>query len=142
MIVPAKHFELDLVTADRSVFSGRVTSLKAPGTEGAFGVLADHAPMVAALTAGVVEFTDIEGKRHYVAISGGFFEIFRNCAIILADTAEPAQDIDEQRARAALQRAQRRLRRESGEDVDRQRASAAAARASARLKAVELSKRQ
>lgn len=133
-----RTFALEVVTPDRTVFSGEAASLVAPGSEGYFGVMADHAPMVAGLAAGVIKLKEGTGKETVMAVGGGFFEVAANHAIMLADTAELAGEIDRGRAEAALQRARTRLT--GGEPgADRTRARAALTRAEARLKAAVFS---
>ncbi|MCS6860765.1 MAG: F0F1 ATP synthase subunit epsilon [Abditibacteriales bacterium] len=135
--MPEKSFHLDIVTPERLLFSGEVTSVVAPGVKGYFGVMANHQPMIAALSPGVLRVEGAGGGQTVMAVSGGFFEVSDNRAIVLADTAELAQEIDVPRARAAWQRAKDRLmgRLKTDEKLDVDRARAALLRAAARLKA-------
>ncbi len=135
--MPEKSFHLDIVTPERLLFSGEVTSVVAPGLSGYFGVMANHQPMIAALSPGVLRIEEAAGGQTVMAISGGFFEVSNNRAIVLADTAELSREIDTQRARDAMQRAKDRLmgRTKTDEKVDTDRARAALLRAAARLKA-------
>jgi F-type H+-transporting ATPase subunit epsilon len=133
--MPDKNFRLDIVTPERLVFSGEVTSIVAPGVSGYFGIMANHQPLIVALNAGVLRFEEAVGGQTVMAIGGGFFEVSHNRAIVLADTAELAREIDAQRARSAMQRAKDRLMGKSEEKVDADRARAALQRASARLRA-------
>ena len=126
-------FQLEIVTPEKRVYSGRVERFKAPGTEGSFGVLARHAPLLTSLTLGQLTFLDKEGKVRRMAISGGFAEVGRNQATVLAETAEFVEEIDVARARAARGRAQERLEQKE-EGVDLARAQAALARALNRLR--------
>lgn len=126
-------FQLDIVTPERPVFQGAVLSLVAPGVEGQFGILVNHTPFIAALRPGTLKIRDRDNREILLAISGGFFEIARNQAVILADAAEFAAEIDVDRARAAWERARERLR--GGEsEVDRERAERALERAAARIR--------
>jgi F-type H+-transporting ATPase subunit epsilon len=125
---------------DHLLFEGRVQGLVAPGVEGRFGVLARHAPMVAELGPGVFAVVDAEGQRRHFALSSGFLEVRRDGVTALADAAEAALEIDPGRARAALERARRRLQSRAP-DVDTARAEAALRRALARLEAVEKNRR-
>jgi F-type H+-transporting ATPase subunit epsilon len=135
--MPAKSFHLDIVTPERLLFSGETTSVVAPGLSGYFGVMANHQPMIAALSPGVLRVEEAIGGQTVMAISGGFFEVSNNRAIVLADTAELAREIDVSRARQAMQRAKDRLmgRSKAEEKIDTDRARAAFLRAAARLKA-------
>lgn len=128
-------FCFEVVTPERVVFDQPVESLVVPGVEGYLGVLYNHAPMVVHLRIGVVRYREPGGDLKRMAISGGFLEVADNRAVILADTAELAAQIDVMRARAAKERALRRLagRRE---EIDFDRAQAALQRAIARLRAV------
>ena len=97
----ATPFQLDVITPDRTVFSGQVVSLVAPGIAGYLGVLAHHAPLLTALGLGHGRVTDAEGREIHFAISGGFLEVGENRAILLADAAERADEIDVARAEDA-----------------------------------------
>nr|BCX01348.1 MAG: ATP synthase epsilon chain [Bacteroidota bacterium] len=126
----AKTFHLEILTPERVLFSGEVLSLKAPGVLGQFQLLAQHAPLVAQIDIGVLEVVFPNGLRRYFATSGGFVEVKANRAVVLAEAAEAAEEIDIPRAQAALQRAQQRLREPNW---DRARAEAALKRAQNRL---------
>jgi len=106
-------FHLTVVAPDRTIVDEPVTALVAPAVTGYLGVLAHHAPLIAALKVGFLAFVDSNDQRHYVAVGGGFLETSSNGAIVLANTAERATDIDRKRAEAALERARAALR---GED--------------------------
>ena len=110
----AKTFKFDIITPDGLVFSDEVESLRAPGANGGFGVLADHAPFMTITTVGPVEAAS-KDKHRYFATSGGFVEVLQNSVILLAETCEPAEDIDVERAEAAVKRAQERLKSPSPE---------------------------
>ena len=129
-------FNLQIVTPEREVFNGPVEAVKLPGLEGSFGVLADHAPMIAALEAGPLEITDAQGQRMRLAVGGGFFQVANDVAMVLADSAEFAADINVERATASESRARSRLAGEidPGFVLQRDRAEAALKRARARLR--------
>ena len=129
----AGTFTLRIVTPERIVYTGETESLRAPGSEGSFGVLARHAPMVAALGVGPVEFSEA-GSRRQMATSGGFVEVSAEGTMILAETAEFGDEIDVERAQAARDRATERLNQQS--EIDRARAQASLARAINRLSVV------
>lgn len=127
-------FQLEIVTPEKRVYSGAVERFQGPGTEGSFGVLAHHAPLLTSLKTGQINFLDDKGKPRRLATSGGFVEVGNNHATVLAETAEFAEEIDVARAQAARSRAQERLeKKEVGTDVPR--AQAALARALNRLRA-------
>ena len=128
-------FKLEIVTPAKTVYSGQVDSVQAPGSEGSFGVLAGHQPLLASLQIGLLRFVAEGGDEHRMAVSGGFAEVGREQVTVLAETAEFAEEIDAERARAAQERAQERLdRRREAEEVDTARAQAALLRALNRLK--------
>lgn len=130
-------YQLNIVTPERSVFDGAVSSTTLPGESGYLGVWAHHAPMVAALMPGVLtvyEGTSEVPTREY-AVSGGFAQVADNRMILIVDSAEDKGAIDLARAEAALQRAEDRLREALADvSIDVERALAAKERAEARLK--------
>lgn len=127
-------FALEIVTPERVVYSGQVTSLQAPGTEGSFGVMAGHMPLLASLDIGVLRFADEGGEGVRMAVSGGFAEVGRERVTVLAETAESAEEIDVQRAESSRQRAEERLANRDDGEVDAARARSALMRALNRLK--------
>lgn len=96
---------VDIVSPSGRVFSGEATRIKAPGVEGSFEVLKNHAPMIAAIEIGSIVVTDNEGKAITFATSGGFVEVQNNTVSVVAETVELADDIDVERAQAAEKRA-------------------------------------
>lgn len=128
--------EIEVVAADRKVYSGRAVSLMVPGGSGYFGVLHGHAPLISTLAVGEVTITPVDEPPVLLAVSAGFVEVTPDRATILADTAELAEEIDVQRARQARERAEARLR-ERTDEIDYQRAEAALTRAINRLRVVE-----
>lgn len=93
----AKHLQLDIVTPEKVTFSDAVESVSLPAWEGEMGVLPGHMPFVAALKAGELRYV-AEGKTHLLAISGGFAEVGEGKVVVLAETAEMAEEIDQKRA--------------------------------------------
>ena len=127
-------YQLEIVTPEKTVYSGEVKSLRAPGTEGGFGVLAGHHPMLAALGIGPVVFLGQEDGPKSVTISGGFAEVQRDRVTVLAETAEFSEEIDVTRAESARDRARDRLARQRDRQIDAARAQLALARAINRLR--------
>jgi len=127
--------KLDIVTAERVVFSQDVDVVVAPGVEGQLGILPHHAPLMTMLQPGELRVRK-GGEEFSLAISGGFLEVRPDRVIVLADAAERAEEIDMARAEAAKLRAQQRLSHPTP-DVDAARAEAALRRALVRLKVVE-----
>lgn len=113
-------FLLEVATPERVIFSGQVKSIVAPGTEGYFGVLARHAPLVAALDVGELKVTLEDDSEKFLALSGGFLEVSNNVCSVLGDSAELTQEIDLERARQARDRALERLTgKKEGLDITR-----------------------
>lgn len=104
-----KTLKLDVVTPERQALSQEVTALVLPGLAGSFGVLPGHVPMVAALKAGVLKFSSSGGETVY-AIGGGYVEVRPDQVVVLADTAERAEEIDLETARRARQQALTQLK--------------------------------
>jgi F-type H+-transporting ATPase subunit epsilon len=129
----ADRLTLELATPTRLVVSAEVEEVVIPGSQGYFGVLPGHAPLLATL--GIGELTYRVGRDEYhVALSCGFAEVLNDKVIILADVAEAPADIDRARAERARDRAEARLSgRASQEEIDYARAAAALARALIRL---------
>ena len=133
-----KTFHLEIVTPKRIVFKGEVTSFSAPGMDGGFQVLHSHAPLLASLKIGKVKMSEIHGTEIRYAISGGFVEVRENNVILLAETAERVDEIDPERAKAARDRALKRLA-EKYPNIDIERAKLALYRALNRLKIAGIS---
>ena len=130
-------FMLEIVTPEQILFRDEVQFMVAPGAEGELGILKNHAPLVAALDIGVLRYnSDAGGAQKKMALSGGFMEVIDNVARVLAETAEQGEDIDVLRARAAKERAEKRLQARE-EDINLARAELALKRAISRLKAAE-----
>ena len=127
-------FALEVVTPERVAYSGPVSSLQAPGSEGSFGVLAGHIPLLTALQIGRLRFVEEGGSEVRMAVSGGFVEVGRTQVAVLAEAAERLEEIDVERAEAARRRAEERLARVQEEQVDVARAQAALARAVNRIR--------
>ena len=134
----AGTIRLEVVTPEKIVVSEEAQIVMAPGVLGEFGVLIGHTPFLTALKTGVVRFNDSQGHEHIIFVSGGFAEALPGQVTILAESAERRRDIDVERARAALERAQKRLAEmRAKEEIDFTRAQAALQRAILRLKIAE-----
>lgn len=128
-----KVFHLEIITPDRVVFSDDASSVSAPGVEGNFQILFDHAPFLSALDTGEIKVKDKNGNDLHYAASGGFVEVNANHVVVLADSVERSEEIDVDRAKAAKARAEERLH-VMQHDTDQERARAALARAVNRLR--------
>lgn len=127
-------FMLEIVTPEEILYKEEVQFMVAPATEGEFGVLKNHAPLVAALKIGVLRYKDPAGDEYRIAISGGFVEVVDNVARVLAETAEHGHSIDILRAKASKERAERRLSQRD-DNINYSRAKMSLQRSLARLKA-------
>jgi F-type H+-transporting ATPase subunit epsilon len=126
---------LDIVTAERVVFSDDVDVVIAPGAEGQLGILPHHSPLMTMLLPGEL-LVRKGGEEFYMAISGGFLEVRPDRIIVLADAAERVEEIDIARAEEAKRRAEERLA-EQAPGMDTARVEAALRRSLVRLKVVE-----
>ncbi|MDH5695131.1 MAG: F0F1 ATP synthase subunit epsilon [Dehalococcoidia bacterium] len=126
---------LDIVSAERVVFSEDVDVVIAPGVEGQLGILPHHAPLMTMLQPGELRVRK-GGEEFSLAISGGFLEVRPDRIIVLADAAERAEEIDIARAEEAKRRAEELLSSHAPEE-NMARAEAALRRSLARLKVVE-----
>ncbi|MCE5244418.1 MAG: F0F1 ATP synthase subunit epsilon [Syntrophobacteraceae bacterium] len=126
---------LEVVTPERKVLSERVDIVVAPGTEGEFGVLPNHVPFLSTLKVGELRFRLGSTLRH-IAIMGGYAEVLPDRVTVLSPAAEEATEIDVVRAKAARERAERRIA-EAKDRIEFVQAQAALQRALARLKVVE-----
>lgn len=77
--------KLEIITPDKKLFEGEVKSVVFPGSEGSFGVLNDHAPMIATLKTGKVELTEENNTKHSFDVKGGVVEVLKNKVIVLAE---------------------------------------------------------
>jgi F-type H+-transporting ATPase subunit epsilon len=131
--VNERTYSVEIVTPRKVVYSGQVVSFTAPGVLGAFQVLRDHAPLLAAISIGELKLRDASGRVTRYATSGGFVEVLANHVVMLAESAEPAEAIDVERAARARERAEERLKQRT-EEIDFERAKSALLRAMNRLR--------
>lgn len=133
----AGTFSLQIVTPEREVYASQVESVSLPGLQSHFGVLRNHAPLIAALEPGVVRIIDGELKEINLAVGGGFFQVAQNQAILLADSAEFPHEINLERVRESETKARSRLDGQlEGEEMAREEAEAALKRARVRMRLV------
>ncbi|MYB54617.1 MAG: ATP synthase F1 subunit epsilon [Acidobacteriia bacterium] len=130
--MPEDTIRLEVAVPDRLVLNEDTVSVQLPLTTGYAGVLPGHAPFLAEVGTGVLTYAVMHGSEEHLAIDGGAVEILPDRVRVLAERAERADEIDAERARKALERADERLQLSSFEiDVDR--AQKALARAKARI---------
>ncbi|HEY9188098.1 MAG TPA: ATP synthase F1 subunit epsilon [Ignavibacteria bacterium] len=104
-----KSFLVDIVSPSKQVFSGKVVSLTAPGTEGNFQILYNHADFLTSLTYGEIKLVIDDNNVIHYATSGGFLEVKDNKVIILAETIEKSDEIDIERSKEKLLESQKLL---------------------------------
>jgi F-type H+-transporting ATPase subunit epsilon len=134
----AKIIKFEIVTPERVVLREEIRQITLPTKMGEITVLPNHIPLVASLMPGVIEIMNKDGERDVISTSGGFVEVLRDKIVILADTAERAEEIDLDRVEAARQAAEKT--KEEVRHVDRERfagLSAKIAKEMARSRAVK-----
>ncbi|QXJ38595.1 ATP synthase epsilon chain [Parageobacillus caldoxylosilyticus] len=131
-----KTIKVSVVTPDGPVYEADVEMVSTKAKSGELGILPGHIPLVAPLEISAVRLKR-EGKTQYIAVSGGFLEVRPDKVTILAQAAERAEDIDVVRAKAAKERAERRLQSKQ-DDIDFKRAELALKRALNRLNVAEM----
>ena len=131
MIDENNNFQLRIITPDRTFFADEANMVEFNTTEGEIGIYKNHIPMTVIVKPGILTITSSEGQKK-AALHSGFVEILQNSVTILAEVIEWANEIDEERAIAAKERAQRLLQERSPQ-TDIARAETALQRAIARI---------
>lgn len=137
----ASKINLEITTPERVIYADEIDELVLPTPQGEIGVLPHHVPVISLMSAGEIRITK-DSETTTMAVSGGFIEVQPNKVIVLADTAERAEEIDEQRAEEARQRAEKLLKEKR---VDQQQFAALSAKIEkelARLKVVRRKRRE
>ncbi len=132
---PTLH--VTIITAQHSVFEGEAEQVNAPGSEGRMTILPRHAPLLTTLDLGELRIRE-HGEEIGVFVAGGFLEVNNNVVTVLADEAERAENIDEQGAEEARQRAEKRVEQSRGDQGAEASAIAELDRAVGRLRVAEL----
>lgn len=127
---------LELVAPDRQVLRDSVESVQLPGRDGELGILPGHAPLLTELGMGELSYLKA-GQRYHATVMGGFAEVLGDRVIVLAERSERAEELDLTRARAARERAEKRLVPTPASDVDFARAQDALRRALLRVLVAE-----
>ncbi len=99
---------VDIVTPEKVVFSGKAREVRAPGAEGEFGILPEHAGLLSLLRAGIAAVDTGSGTRRFV-VGRGFAEAGAERVVLLTDSCEPAEQVDKAEAQALLADAEARL---------------------------------
>jgi F-type H+-transporting ATPase subunit epsilon len=133
----AGNIRLEVVTPEKYVVDEEVQIVVAPGSLGEFGVLIGHTPFLTTLKTGPMHYTDAKGTQRFIFVSGGFAEALPDKVTVLAESAERRKDIDVDRAKAAMERAQERLAQTQADNIDFNRARAALERSLHRIRLCE-----
>jgi F-type H+-transporting ATPase subunit epsilon len=112
-------FHFDLVSPEKLAFSGEVDQVDVPGAEGDFGVLAGHAPVVAAIRPGILTVTS-GGSRQKIIVLGGLAEVSDTGLTVLADVATSIDELDRARFAATIDEMQQKLAEKEGSELDRE----------------------
>jgi F-type H+-transporting ATPase subunit epsilon len=129
----ASTFELEIVTPDRRLYEGTVEMVVVRTTTGDLGIKSEHISLVSPLSIGSIKIKESKGKFKEAACGGGFIQVRQDKTTIITDSAEFSEEIDVQRAKEAVERAQTRLMR-SSEGIDVLRAQIALKKALNRLR--------
>ena len=127
-----KKLNVEILTPNKQVYSEEASSVRLPGSEGYFGILPGHTPLLATLTIGEIKVEN-DGKTDYFAASGGVVEVLAGSISILVETSELAADIDKKRAATSKERAEKKIK-EGRKRWDVKRAKVALLRAVNRMK--------
>jgi len=130
------ELDLEIISPEKKVYTGKVKSVTIPGTKGNFQVLYNHAPLISTFDIGIIKLVLSDDSTQIFTTSGGSTEVLDNKVLILSDTVEPIESIDIERAMRAKERAEARLKKKEG-IVDVDRARVALARALNRIKMSE-----
>lgn len=137
----AKTMQLEIVSAEQSLFSGRVQAIMATGTVGELGIYPGHSPLLTSLKPGQIRAILADGREDVFYMSGGMLEVQPEMVTVLADTALRAADLDEAAALAAKELAMKKLS-EQKSGIEYSRALTELAEAAAQLKAIDVIRRQ
>lgn len=136
----AMTVHLDIVSAENSIFNGRVASLRVTGVEGELGILPGHAPLLTQIKPGMARIVKQDGSEEVFYLSGGLLEVQPSSVSVLSDVVMRAKDIDEQAALEAKRRAEAHMAN-AGADFNYDAAMVELAKAMAQLRVVETIKK-
>ena len=112
-----EYMQLDVVTPEKAVLSRKAIEVVAPGSQGEFGVLIGHTPFLTTLKPGQI-IVRTDDRDIYLAVGGGFAEVISNRVIILAETADMAEDIKADEVKAEIEQANEKLRQLGKDDPE------------------------
>lgn len=102
--------QVDVVSAEESIFSGKARFVALPGESGELGILPGHMPLITRIKPGAVRIEKVDGGEEFVFVAGGILEIQPNCITVLSDTAIRGKDLDEAKAAEARKAAEEALK--------------------------------
>jgi F-type H+-transporting ATPase subunit epsilon len=137
----AMTVNLNVVSAEEELFSGRIESLQITGSEGELGIMPGHAPLLTSLKPGMARIVKYGGEEEIIYLSGGMLEVQPNNVTVLSDVAVRAGDLDEQAVLEAKQRAEEHMNAH-GDDVNYAEVAAELARVTAQLRVIQVTKKQ
>lgn len=129
----ATQFELNIVSAEKKIFTGNVISVRVSGIDGELGVYAGHTPLLTAIKPGMVKYTFDDGKEEFIYVSGGFLEVQPTIVTVLADVAIRGEELDQQRILSAKRKVEETLNKTNNADL-----SAKLSREIAKLRVYEI----
>ncbi|MBU2028491.1 ATP synthase F1 subunit epsilon [Patescibacteria group bacterium] len=133
-----RYIKFEIVTPERVVLKEEITQITLPTKTGEITILPNHIPLVSSLMPGVISIKKRNGEDDVMSISGGFLEVLKNKVVILADTAERAEELDMDQAEEARKRAiELKEKARRGENIDFTEVNAAIERELARTKAIK-----
>ena len=133
----ANTVQIDVVSAEESIFSGEAEFVVAPAKMGEVGIYPNHAPMITTLKSGSLKIKLADKKEeHLIYVSGGILEVQPGIITVLSDTAIRAKDLDENKAAAAKKAAEEAMKNQKS-DIDYAKAQAELAEAMAQIQAIE-----
>lgn len=137
----AKTIQIEVVSSEKSLYSGEASLVVAPGEAGELGILPGHAPLLTRIKPGVLKINLPNGEEEFIYVSGGVLEAQPDKITVLADVAERGEELDEARAEEARKAAEEKIR-QSGAGMDYAAAQAELAQAVAQLQAIQKLRRK
>ncbi|NQY64280.1 MAG: F0F1 ATP synthase subunit epsilon [Alteromonadaceae bacterium] len=137
----AMTVNLNVVSAEEEIFSGRIESLQITGSEGELGIMPGHAPLLTSLKPGMARIVKYGGEVEVLYLSGGMLEVQPNNVTVLADVVVRADDLEEQAVLEAKQRAEEHMNAH-GDDVNFAEVAAELARVTAQLRVIQATKKK
>ena len=134
--------QLEIVSAEKELYSGEVAMVVAPGVAGELGLLPSHAPLLTRIKPGVLKVNLPDGGEHFIYVSGGVLEVQPDKITVLADVAERGEDLDEAQAEQSRRQAEEKLRAAGATSMDYAAARAELAQAAAQLQAIRKLRRK